>query len=156
MTLYLSRGYSMVRNFFLLILCLFSTLFVSPINASEPISETPQREQVLSTNELTPNDKKESDNTPAPSFQALFAKTMVLVFFLLALATGGLILLKKTQNRFFKNQPETNIAILEKRALSQKTQLFLVSIKGEEFLLIESAHSTSLTPISSTKKKELT
>lgn len=146
----------MVRNFFLLILCLFSTLFVSPINASEPISETPQREQVLSTNELTPNDKKESDNTPAPSFQALFAKTMVLVFFLLALATGGLILLKKTQNRFFKNQPETNIAILEKRALSQKTQLFLVSIKGEEFLLIESAHSTSLTPISSTKKKELT
>lgn len=146
----------MVRNFFLLILCLFSTLFVSPIKASEPTPETPQREQVLSTNELTPIDKKESENTPAPSFQALFAKTMVLVFFLLALATGGLILLKKTQNRFFKNQPETNIAILEKRALSQKTQLFLVSIKGEEFLLIESAHSTSLTPISSTKKKELT
>lgn len=138
---------------YLILFCICS------ISSIPLVAETEAQTQLenIQSSPFPITEKKEDQKPLAPSFQALFAKTMILVFFLLALATGGLILLKKTQSRFFKPQNQGDIAILEKRSLSPKTQLFLLTVKGKDLILVESAHTVTITPVhADIEKKEQT
>ena len=69
---------------------------------------------------------------------------MFLVGGLLLVTAGGLYLLKKTQARFSNIKGQEDIQILERRTLSPKTQLFLLSVKGKDTLIVESAHQITI------------
>ena len=108
----------------------------SLILAEEKSTTPPSPEQWIET------DRSASEETkvPVPNFKSLFIKTMFLVGGLLIAATAGLYLLKKAQNRFFHIKGEADILLLERRALSPKTHVFLLSVKGKELIVVESAH----------------
>lgn len=133
-----------MRLFFLCFLHLFILLPVHPSLFSE---ESPSQ---------TPSEQVEEREHATPNFHALFFKTMLLVGGLLAATTAGLYLLKRTQARFFQAKGEADIQILERRSLSPKTQVFLLSIKGKELVVVESAHQIHMhsTPSFAIKKQE--
>jgi len=102
---------------------------------TQPLSQE-QNEERLDTNE--------ENRLPAPNFHALFFKTMFLVAGLLVATAAALYLLKKAQARFFNIKGEADILIIERRSLSPKTQIFLLSVKGKEIIVVESAHQISM------------
>lgn len=104
--------------------------------AEEGITAPPSQEQWIEAEQSTAEETKPA----VPNFQSLFIKTMFLVGGLLIAATAGLYLLKKAQSRFFHIKGEADILLLERRALSPKTHVFLLSIKGKEMIVVESAH----------------
>ena len=135
----MSRAHFLRPFFFLVSLVLFTT---SPLSA-----DFSSQQEIPPASALTEETSHPDLKTSPPSFQALFVKTMVLVFFLLALATAGLFLLKKVQFRGLKSQGQPEIALIEKRSLSPKTTLFLLSIKGKDWVVIESANQVQFKSI---------
>ena len=125
------------------ILSLFCVLFFSPsyVLLAEDVPQTQEQKDLMEENHVT-----------TPNFHALFFKTMFLVGGILIAATAGLYLLKKAQNRFINGKGEADILLLERHSLSPKTQVFLLSVKGKEMIVVESAHQISVSLTTITKE----
>lgn len=72
-------------------------------------------------------------------YQRNFIKTLGLLVFAIATVVSAGYLIKAFANkRPFLNNQRNNIKILERRPLSQSTQLYLVQIGNQHFILAES------------------
>lgn len=94
-------------------------------------------------NELSPLYKMGEDESPyelkAPSYEGTFIKMLLVIVILLALAALVLYLMKTfTSTRLKQENHFKNIKILEKRAISPKSILYLIEIGGKKILIGES------------------
>lgn len=135
--------------FFSVLFCVFMLPFIVQADEGEILVDVQQKPtQVFVENQLSPEVEVPLESkTHHVSFQALFVKTMCLVFFLLVAATAGLYLLKKAQGRFMQPQGGASITNVEKRSLSQKTHVYVVHVGDEKIFVVESVHHISVNPL---------
>ena len=138
-----------LQNLLLFVILLFgpSHRLCTEENAYQP----PHQEQLNETS----SESMEEAGAISPNFKALFFKSMFLVGGLLIAATCGLYLLKRAQARFFNMKGEAEILIVERHTLTPKTQVFLLSVKGKDMMVVESAHQISIQPVPTPIEKEI-
>lgn len=80
-----------------------------------------------------------SSQMPAGDLGAAFSKMLFSLLIVVALLLASFWFLRRVfQNRMHKGNLASSIHILEKRALSPKTMLYLVKIEGKKILIAES------------------
>jgi|JI9StandDraft_1071089.scaffolds.fasta_scaffold28733_4 flagellar biogenesis protein FliO len=113
---------------------LFLSLFFQPLSSEEATSTIDIEEEVVS-----PRPEGSPPEFSTESYQKHFTKTFTLTI----LAIGVLLLAAYLVRRFTHNLPlqgnqRKNIKILERRPLSQNTQLYMVQIGKDYHILAES------------------
>jgi flagellar protein FliO/FliZ len=95
--------------------------------------------------EMAPSPQKEVPSEPqnpsaaTVSYENAFVKMCVTLVGLIILIVLSVWMLRRiAQGRFTKFSGPRGIAIVEKRALSQKSMLYLIEVKGKQILIAES------------------
>ena len=88
-----------------------------------------------------------------PAQEGSLYKVILALFALIVLLFLAVLLMRRMGTGAFRRSGSSKIQILERRPLSQKTQLYLIEIEGKELLIAESQLEVrALTPL--TTKKE--
>lgn len=127
---------------------LSSSLLILPLSAvvADTTPPAPSQHSILAPKEPTPTNPPApaapavdtTEESPAPSYQGALTKMLLTLGGLLALVFLTIWALKKLSQGKIGSYGKKQINVLERRALSPKTVLYIVEVEGKKVLIAES------------------
>jgi flagellar biogenesis protein FliO len=90
---------------------------------------------------------EEVTNSP-PEFTQLFIKTIIMLVALLGLVVSGMWLLRRFGLAKYDIQnTKAQVSVLERRVLSPKSALWIISVDDEKFLIVDGSQGAAITQL---------